>query len=422
MRVAIITNGSRGDVQPYLAIARGLLDRGHTVTFATLHHHRGLVERHPVPFRPLQQEPFFRIVKEFRAGLFRSPLAIWRGVRDEFEAAFDEWLQAAEGADLLIAHPLIATAPDIAEAKAIPLVVASTIPVLCPTVEFPQTLVAGVSRGGTFNRLTYTAAAVATVPVDAVRRQWRRSRLGLRSPIVPLTGGPGAAIHHVHGYSPHLLSRPRDWPAWYSVDGFWRLPDGAEEPLPADLQQFIANGPAPVYVGFGSMVMCPPEHTSSIIDAILARGCRAIIDRCSGAMKMDVARRYDPAQIFALERPGGVSHELLFRRASVIVHHAGPGTVGTALRAGKPQICCPFRYDQPFWSQRLMRMGVAPAPLPMSRMSTDEFRRRLDDVLSDGRYRDVAQRLQPLLQQENGVETTVRRLEQIHAERPRLAA
>jgi sterol 3beta-glucosyltransferase len=133
-------------------------------------------------------------------------------------------------------------------------------------------------------------------------------------------------------------------------------------------------------------------------------------------------RQYDPARIFALDVAGGVSHEQLFPQVAAVVHHAGSGTVGTALRAGKSQICCPFRYDQPFWSQRLLRLGVAPAPLPMAQMSAEGFRRRLEAVLADPQFDAAAKRLQELIRRENGVGTTVARLEHIHAVGQRPAA
>ena len=414
MKVAIITNGSRGDVQPYLALARGLLDRGHTVTIATLAHFRDLAERYGIDFRPLHQEPFFRIVKELRKGVLRSPRAIVDGIRGEFEAAFDEWLAATEGADLIVAHPLVAAAPDIAEARRIPLVVASVTPALCPTGEFPHALVSGVSRGAAVNRATFHAAAAVTIPVDAVRRRWRRARLGLSTPLVPMTGDARWPLHHLHGHSPLVLSRPRDWPDRYSVDGFWRLPERPHDELPPDLERFIASGEAPVYVGFGSMVVCPPEHTRTILDALMAKGCRAIVARCSGALRMDIAREYDPGRVHPLDG-GDVSFDALFARVAAVVHHAGIGTMAIAMRAGKPQICCPFRFDQPFWAERARRIGIAPEPLPIARMSVEGLRRRLDAVLGDTACARAAQRLQTHILQEDGVAVSVARLERLVA-------
>lgn len=414
MKVAIITNGSRGDVQPYVALARGLLDRGHAVTVATLHHHRGLVERHRVPFQALHQEPFFRVVKELRKGLLRSPVAIVDGIRGEFEAAFDEWFEATDGADLVLAHPLIAAAPDIAEARGIPLVVASVTPALCPTGEFPHALMSAVSRGSAINRATFLAASAATLPVDALRRRWRRTRLGLRTPLVPMTGDARWPLHHLHGHSPLVLPRPRDWPDRYSVDGFWRMTEPSSDTLPAGLERFLASGEAPIYVGFGSMVVCPPEHTRSICDAVMAHGCRAIVAKCSGALSMDVAREYDPARIHPLDG-GDVSFDALFPSVAAVVHHAGIGTMAIAMRAGTPHICCPFRFDQPFWAERARAIGIAPESLPIARLSVDGLRRRLDAVLGDTACTRAARRLQPLILQEDGVATSVARIEHLIA-------
>lgn len=402
MKIALLTIGSRGDVQPYAALALGLRDAGHEVRFATLKRHRWLIEPLGLTYVPLDHEPFLLM-----AHRPRNPKAYI------FEA-FDSWYAAARGADLLVAHPLIFAAPDIAEKLGIPLVVASTLPAVCPTAAFPNVYLFGRSLGPALNRASYRLMPAALSPFEVLRRLWRRRALGLSTRPTPLTGSVRNPVTHVHGYSPHVLPRPPDWLRHYEVCGYWRTGVAQPQGLPADLEAFLDAGEPPLYIGFGSM-----KHSRSavltrmVLEAIDGLGLRAVIARGSGALSMEVVKKQGNPRLFALESPQGVSHDALFARVSHVIHHGGPGTLGSALYAGKPQVICPFAMDQPFWAARAARLGVAPEPLPIRSLTAVSLSRRIRETLHGKHYEEHAAQLRAALEREDGVAAAVATIERV---------
>ncbi|MEW6284531.1 MAG: glycosyltransferase, partial [Candidatus Eremiobacterota bacterium] len=332
MKVAFLTIGARGDVQPYASLAVGFREAGHRVRFATLERFQWLLEPLDLERVTLHHEPFRRLRDLARA--LPGPGA-WRQLCSDTRAALDTWYEAAEGADCLIVHPLIYAAPDLAESLRIPLVVASTLPAVCPTSAFPNTYLWGRSLGPFLNRLSYRVMPWLLWPLSLIRCQWRRQRLGLRSKMSPLTGRRDLVVHHVHGHSEHVLPRPADWPEPFVVHGYWRPGRAQQGPFPDDLERFLSDGPPPIYVGFGSMRH--PDQTGltcSLVQAIGRLGCRAVLARCCGALCRDTLLRSRSESIFSLDARAGVSHDALFQRVSAVVQHGGPGTFGSALHAG----------------------------------------------------------------------------------------
>ena len=162
----------------------------------------------------------------------------------------------------------------------------------------------------------------------------------------------------LYGYSPAVIPPPADWGADIHVTGYWFL-DPAEDWTPdAALTDFLAAGPPPVYVGFGSMSSRNPEATANLIlDALARTGQRGIIHAGWGGLQ----RTDLPASVMMVD---GVPFAWLFPRVAAVVHHGGAGTTSAGLRAGVPSVVVPFFGDQPFWAQRVADLGVGPAPIP----------------------------------------------------------
>lgn len=402
-------------MQPYAALGLGLVAAGHDVTFAGLERFQWFLERLPFRTVTLMQEPLREMLEFLQQKLSRSESAPWRTVRANTHLAFEEWIAAASGADLLIAHPLIFAAPDLSEYFDIPLVVANNLPAVCPTGEFPNTYLMGRSMGSAINRLTYKIIPAVMTPLSRMRRQWRSGRLHLRTPMESLVGGQGFPIYHLHGHSRYILPRPADWPDAHLVTGYWtsdRLPPNS--PAVA-LSDFVSAGPAPVYAGFGSMASSDPEPlTRTVCNAVRDTGSRAIVARCSGALSAQLAAELLPGQVFGLDGREGVSHDWLFPQCSALVTHGGPGTVGAALRAGKPQVIVPFGMDQPFWAHRAHRIGVATKPLPIKKCTAEALGERLRTALSSDEIRQKASEISSLVREEDGVMTAVEKIERIH--------
>lgn len=411
MRVTILTVGSRGDVQPYAAIARRLLDAGHDVKLATHERFRWLVDALSVPIHAMQREAILTYHRLFANGrLMRAPRASWREARSTFWAAMDEWDQAVAGADVLLAHPSIFVAPELARRHGAAVAFADTLPVSCPTSEYPCCYVMARSRGSLLNRLSYAALPAALTPLKRWAASWLAAK-GVRD--LPrgrwdLRHRDGTPIPHLHGHSEVALPRPRDWPEAWSVTGYWhaRPPDGWA-PDPA-LASFLEAGPPPIYVGFGSMVYHGNRRslTRDIVRGLVDRGERALLVRGWALSDEDVR---DDDRVHFVDAYEGPWHAWLFERVKAVVHHGGPGTFGAALAAGVRQVCCPFGMDQPFWAHRAAGLGVAPAPLSMRSWSADAWVGRVEAILGNTSFADQARRMAD----EDGTGAVLRAVEKI---------
>lgn len=179
---------------------------------------------------------------------------------------------------------------------------------------------------------------------------------GDAAPPSPSTRAPVSPNPVLYAYSRHVLPTPDDWGDEVCVSGYWFL----DEPgwtAPPELDDFLGSGPAPVYVGFGSMPGVEPEQMSRrVIEALGRLGLRGILATGGGALR----RVPCPETILFVD---SAPHDQLFRKVRATLHHGGAGTTAATLRAGKPMASLPFFGDQPFWARRAAILGVAAPPL-----------------------------------------------------------
>ena len=239
----------------------------------------------------------------------------------------------------------------------------------------------------------------------AARRAWGLPAFALSTDRHGLTWPPFPLLH---AYSPQVVPRPRDWADQLKVTG-WLLPELSDEPLPERVEQFLADGPSPIYIGFGSMPVADPERVARMLVGALTRTRqRAIV--CGAALAQTSALSGCDRALAVQELP----HERLFHRVAAIVHHGGSGTVGAGLRSGRPNLVTPFVFDQFFWGARVRALGAGPAPIPFRRLSEDRLTRALTDLTS-GRYDAAAHRLGERIRAEDSAARAVLEIERAGA-------
>jgi len=197
-----------------------------------------------------------------------------------------------------------------------------------------------------------------------------------------------------HGFSPLVVPRPGDWPSRVEVAGYWwpARPDGWQPP--AELADFLAAGPPPVFLGFGSMAPGQGERLSKLVAAAVKRaGVRAVVQ--AGWAELSGCG----ADVLAI---GDVPHDWLFPRTAAVVHHAGAGTTAAGLRAGVPAVPVPVMADQPFWASRLYELGVAPRPLPFQDLTAEALAAAITACLSEPAHRRRAAELARGIAAEDG--------------------
>jgi len=416
MRIAIIASGSRGDVEPYVALGKGLQAAGHVVRLVTHENFESLVTSHGVEFWPVAGS--VQDVAESMAALIENGnfLAILAQMGKEAQrgalALTGASLAACRGMDLIVAGiGGVFVGVAVAEKLGLPLLQAYYIP-FTPTRAYPAFVIPKPPAwlGRLPNRSSYQVARqMMWQPFRSADKRARREVLDL--PAAPFFGPFGSKCVQgqpiIYGYSPDVIPPPADWGADIHVTGYWFLDpveDWAPDPALAD---FLQAGSPPVYIGFGSMSSRNPEATANLIlDALARAGQRGIIHAgWKGLGKSDL-----PASVRMVD---GVPFAWLFPRVAAVVHHGGAGTTGAALRAGVPAIVVPFTMDQPFWGSRVAALGAGPTPIPRRRLTAERLADALRRTVADEAMRARARALGELIRAEDGVLAAVERFGRI---------
>jgi len=416
VKVTILAVGSRGDVQPYVALGQGLAKIGHRVRLAAYLDYEPLVRRYGLDFAPLRVD--LRQLLEsgtLQAWLEtgRNPLAfvtyLGRMAGDMLWGMLADCWDACLGSDGIVFSNLGFAGYHIAERLGVPCLSAVLQPMgrtrAFPSVTTPRVL----PLGGLGNLLTHTIEEqLLWQTVREPVNRWRRETLGLR----PLSWrGPFAAVYaqrvpYLFGYSPHVLAKPADWPSWYDVTGYWFLDRPPEWQPPADLVAFLQAGPAPVYVGMGSI---RPRHPNAFlalaVEALRGAGRRGVL--LSGYSGNGSGRLAEDMYVVQ-----DVPHDWLFPQMAAVVHHGGAGTTAAALRAGVPSVTIPFFADQPFWARRSQDLGVALPPLPRKGLSVQRLAAAIHDATGDADLRAHAAALGERIRAEDGVATAAKLVDQ----------
>lgn len=424
-RITIGTSGSRGDVQPFVALGLGLAARGHAVRIATYAPFEDLVRSAGLDFAPVEGDPQAILAQQegqawVETGRRGSGFA--RGFRDLIGPALhkgtDDALGACADADLILfAGPTFYTFYSVAEKHRLPFVQTYLQPIH-PTRAFPSAIFP--SRLGGHALTNYLSHALGGQAFWQLMRpivnDLRQTRLGLPplSRLGPFPQMMRDKLPVIYGYSPTILPKPPDWNDAIHVPGYWFMADEAWQP-PTELIAFLDAGPPPIYVGFGSMVSRDPARLTDGILAALARtGQRAII--LSGWAGL--AERELPSTVLRLD---SVPHSWLFPRVSVVVHHGGVGTTHEGLRAGRPSVLVPFFGDQPFWAERVAALGAGPAPVPQEAMTTDRLSAAINRALNDAAIARQAAEIGRAIRAEAGVTSAVALTETFLAQQPSFA-
>ncbi|XP_059280013.1 sterol 3-beta-glucosyltransferase UGT80B1 [Lycium ferocissimum] len=407
LKIAVLVVGTRGDVQPFLAMAKRLKAFGHRVRLATHSNFSDFVKSAGMDFYPLGGDP--RILAGYMArnkGLIPSGPGEISVQRKQIKAIIESLLPACTEPDTETGEPfraqaIIANPPayghaHVAEALGVPLHIFFTMP-WTPTYEFPHPL-ARVPQAAAYWLSYIVVDLLIWWGIRSYINEFRKKKLNL-PPIAYFSTYHGSISHFPTGYiwSPHVVPKPKDWGPLVDVVGYCFLNLGSNYQPSEEFVKWIQNGSKPVYIGFGSMPLEDSKKTTDIIlEALKNTGQRGILDRGWG----DLGTIQEiPENVFLLAE---CPHDWLFPQCSAVVHHGGAGTTAAGLRAGCPTTIVPFFGDQFFWGDRIYEKGLGPAPIPISQLSVEG----LSDAITFMLQSDVKSRvmeLAVLLENEDGV-------------------
>jgi len=397
LKIVCLTIGSRGDVQPYIALCKELIKEGHEAKIATHAEFEPWVRKHGIDFAVVDGNPaeLMRICVEhgmFTVGFLREANAKFRGWLDD--VCSSAW-RACQGADLIIESPSTMAGIHIAEALEVPYFRAFTMP-WTRTRTYPHAFaVMENKQGGAYNQFTYGIFdKMFWLAISGQINAWRRRELGL--PPTTMRKMQANTRPFLYNFSPHVVPPPFDWPDWVRVTGYWFLDESEGYEPPADLTAFIKkardDGKKLVYVGFGSIVIDDPAAlTKTVVDSVLKADVRCVLSKgWSDRLETKDASKPEiplPPEIFQIQ---SAPHDWLFKQMDAAVHHGGSGTTGASLRAGIPTIIKPFFGDQFFFAQRIEDLDVG---IWLKKVNTSVFSRALWEVTNNERYIGRAKRL-----------------------------
>ncbi|KAI1797585.1 UDP-Glycosyltransferase/glycogen phosphorylase [Ganoderma leucocontextum] len=417
LHFTFLTIGSRGDVQPYIALAKGLMADGHRVRIATHGEFKEWVESHDIEFGYVGGDPaeLMRICVEngtFTVAFLKEGVQKFRGWIDDLLKT--SW-EACQGTDVLIESPSAMGGYHIAEALKIPYFRAFTM-TWSRTRAYPHAFAVPEHKmGGNYNYMTYVLFDQVFWRGTAGQiNRWRRDTLGL--PGTSLDKMEPHKIPFLYNFSPTIVPPPLDWPEWIRITGYWFL-DAADvsskkwEP-PQDLLDFIDEARKDqkkiVYIGFGSIVVPDPKAmTRCVIDAIVQSGVHAILSKgwsdrlVKNAPAQTEPEEPLPKQIYPIS---SVPHDWLFKQIDAACHHGGAGTTGASLRAGIPTIIKPFFGDQFFWGDRVEALGIGAS---VRKLTVESLSLALREATTNQKLIDRAKVVGEQIRAENGVATAI---------------
>ena len=408
MRILLVSHGTRGDVQPIVALGVALKARGHLVqlvapaNFVTWVRGCGLdMQSDGVDVEALLRSSGTGLQSlswQMRYLLQTTPLL------------FEPVARASEGCDLIICAGIQFAAASVAQWRNVPYAHVVFCPCATPNSATPPPNVHTQTLPRWINRLLWQAGGpLADLALRAPINRGRAS-LGLKAldnPISQILNG-----RTILAADPDLGPLPHDAPKGAMTTDAWVL----EEPgaLDARVEAFLQQGPAPIYIGFGSMIAPrAPELVVQAVAAARAIGRRAVIAGGWAALQAHIQEGDD---VITLDN---VPHSLIFPRVAAAVHHGGAGTTTAAARAGVPQILLPHILDQYYWAHRVEVLGLGPPALPIERVTVERLRDRMSRGVNDPFIQERVNRLAPLVTARNGVTAAVEKIEALRlSDRP----
>ncbi|KAI2634459.1 glycosyltransferase family 1 protein [Xylaria nigripes] len=411
LKITCLTIGSRGDVQPYIALCKGLMAEGHKPRIATHLEFRDWIEGHGIEFAPVAGDP-----SELMNICIQNGTFTWAFLR-EANSKFRPWLDgllasaytACQGSDLLIESPSAMAGIHIAEALSIPYFRAFTMP-WTRTRAYPHAFVMPEHKmGGAYNYITYVMFDNVFWKTTAHQvNRWRNKVLGI--PNTNLEKMQPNKVPFLYNFSPAVVAPPLDYSDWIRVTGYWFLDEGQDWTPPDDLRDFInrarKDNKKLVYVGFGSIIVSDPaKMTQEVIDGVLKADVRCILSK-GWSDRLDKAKSSMPEQVLPPEifQIKSAPHDWLFRQIDAAAHHGGSGTTGASLRAGIPTVIRPFFGDQFFFGSRVEDLGVG---ICLKKWGANSFAKALWEATHSDRMIVKARVLGETIRKENGVNTAI---------------
>ncbi|EQK39583.1 UDP-glucoronosyl and UDP-glucosyl transferase family protein [[Clostridium] bifermentans ATCC 19299] len=390
--ITIICAGSRGDFQPYVALAQRLKILGEEVKISGFSQFENFVRGYGIDYVPIEVDyeelgvdP--KMLKQ--AGSADNPLKMiltFNKMKKYGAQIAKQTYDSLEGSELIVYHPGCVIGYFAAQEMNIPSVLATPFP-MNKTEEYLSVVTYGKARPTNINKkISYKMiqGMLWLASSNTVKQHWKerfgRVPKNFKSPYEKISKDHIAMV----SCSNFVFPRPKDWDKNIYQSGYWFVEENKEYKPSKELEAFINNGEKPVYIGFGSVFDSDEKDkiVRIIIDALKKCGKRGII---SGMGKVDNL----PDNIISVD---GIPHTWLFEKVSVVCHHGGAGTTAAGFRAGVPSVIIPFSNDQFAWAHRAFDLGVGAKPIYKKDLTADKLAEGINYALN----KDIIERAEML--------------------------
>lgn len=411
--ITLLTNGTRGDVLPYIALGEGLQNAGYNVRIAAPIGFANLIQQSKIKFSPYEGNPSDLLIEQGD----QTPLTIGKNfirsiqstnhfikqARPLYRKMLQTAFEACKGSDLIMYGLPTLWGSHIAEGLQIPAVRALLQP-LAPTNDFASALLPFRFSIKGINWLSHI------ITIQLIYLSWRSEIHHARRTWFGLGSAPllDSSLRHIsaqpltlNGFSERIVPRPQNWSEKQIITGYWRKEVTSKQVNNlAEIQKFIKAAKNPIAIGFGSQNTKDVSLTLHLIEeAINQTNTQAILtipSKWHGEIKSK--------NIFPIDY---IPHDWLYKHVKVAIHHGGAGTTSASLHAGIPTITMPLAIDQFFWGERVDKIGVSPKPIPQRKLTAKKLANAIHIALTDETMKARAKSVGEALSRENGIQVAV---------------
>jgi sterol 3beta-glucosyltransferase len=381
--ITILCSGSRGDYQPYIALAQQLKKFGKKVRITASKSFENFIQSYGIDVYPIKADIETLNVDPkllSAAGSADNPLKMlltFNKMKEYGIHMVKDYYSACEGSELIIYHPGCTIGYFAAEKFGIPSILASPFP-MHKTKEYLSVVMYGKSKSNTLTKkISYSMiqGMLWLASKDSVKGFWKKNFGKLPDDFgCPFERHTDKNHPAIISCSNHIFKRPTDWNENIHQLGYWFVEEPSEYKPSDELQSFLNAGDKPVYIGFGSMTSLEKHDGLAEIacEALIKSGRRGIICRMGRPVNM-------PSSIIAID---SIPHSWLFQRVSAVCHHGGAGTSAAGFKAGVPSIIIPFSNDQFAWAHRAYDLGIGSKPIPKKELTSDKLAEAIQFALS----------------------------------------
>ncbi|MGO1817670.1 MAG: glycosyltransferase, partial [Sphingobacterium sp.] len=376
MKIAILTLGTRGDVQPYAVLGKALKARGHEVVLSTAKSFESLVDSYGLDFVPVDANFQALLNSEegnkIRKNPFLARKHLKKFVYPMMQDAFGKFYELAKQSEKVLFH-VKTMADNFADQFPEKMIKTDVVPASQPTIAFPNPVFSAFSLPSFLNTFTFKLTELGL-------KMWKKPIQEFRQSVgLPMKFNK-PDLMSIYGISELLLKKPDDFPHNSFFTGFWL--DDSPAALSQALIDFIANGEPPLLITFGSMPFDNNLDIPALINTLSKQlNIRIIVVKGWGFSDTEVLNKNPDILVI-----DAAPYDKLFPSVKAVVHHGGIGTTAACLKAGKPFLTCPVLHplgDQFFWGKIAYQKGVGVYPLPLKKLTADKFLESVRGLLTN---------------------------------------